>query len=187
MKSLGYTLIELLVVISILALLTVVTFVNFRGFREDQSLVRSAADLASALKVAQNNANTNFNCLNFGVKSWFSQISMVNSKYQIDTICEYVDGTVRQSVIKTTTFDSWIVIDSIRDGNACVNFPTNAVTVSFALLSQGQNKIIVGSCNNGNNLTITLRNSNSSPNCTGINSRACKQVIINKGGSINVE
>lgn len=184
MRSAGYTLIELLVVISIIALISIVGFVNFKNFSQEQVAVKAQGQVQTILRLAQSNATASVVCGSSVPPAWTIELRDRNNIY---LKCLGVDQ-------RTYALDSSAVVDSISgmnsiSGSSCASSLTstpNPITTQIDISFTNLNGVVnftdsdpTNNClPNSTSLIITLKNNNTD---------ATKNVIISKGGAINVQ
>ena len=191
LNSKGFTLVELLVVVAIISGLAgffVPKFINYSEFRELQN---AASDLQSAVRLAQNNAQTGVVCLGgISAKNWYLYFSGADT-YRLETVCigptpEAGTPTPTPPVSTLYKFPAGVSIDII-ELNSCagIDLKDPGLKVIFSNISgvlsfevEGTNAGC-GSSSFAKTLTVRLKSLSDPDNPLS--------VIIEKGGSVYVK
>lgn len=182
MRSAGFTLIELLIVITIVSLLTVVGIVNFKTFSEDQIIIRASGQIQSLLRLANRNASTSVKCTDTEpAASWL--LKFKTDQKTLTLVCKSPDS---ETEIKSLVLENGIEIDEITTSPSCssADFPGFAVTLTYgAPLGQTDFVFARGVHNiechpDSSTIRVKLKNTRT---------EATKDIVISKGGEINVQ
>lgn len=177
-NPLGYTLIELLVVITVMGILALVIFSGSRSFAEDQESKKTVQDIQNFLRLAQSNATSVVKCGNLAGANWI--VDFNTDKKTATLFCKTSSTTQIQK--SRLEFSSNLTVQSISTGSCVALYPTYPVSIVYSPLF-GKAEFLVArgitslECSISAPLTITLINSKNSQT---------KQIIIDKGGGINI-
>lgn len=186
MRPVGYTLIELLIVLSIISLLTIVGFVNFKDFATDQVIIKAAGQVQTMLRLANRNASSSVKCTKTDpAASWL--LTFASDKKTLSLGCIGIHaGILTTTSIKDLTLDSNVEIKQIITDPACVEaaYPSYPATLVYSAPLGQIDFVIAKDVTNiechpqASTMTVTLENTKTS---------ATKNIIISKGGEINVK
>lgn len=179
----GFTLIEILVVISILAIVGIMSFANFGSLKQDQALKSAASDLQSLVRLAQSNATSRLQCGSDTVSGANWILEFKSDQKTISLACQVLSD-LPPSPTPTPIFDrnliflNNIIVDSV---NSCPDIPgSNPLTITYSPLHGNvtfDDASHVPPCVNSATIRIVLKDSDGQT----------KTVIINKGGSVDVQ
>lgn len=179
----AFTLIELLVVITILAIVGVVSFANFGNLKQDQDLKSAASDLQSLARLAQSNAASRLKCGSDTVSGANWILEFKSDQKTISLSCQVLTSpppipTPTPIFERNLILLNNITIDSV---NGCSDVPSsNPLTITYSPLHGNvtfDDASHVPPCVNNPTLPIVLKDSDGQT----------KTVIINKGGSVDVQ
>lgn len=153
--------------------MSVVGFVNFKGFSSGQVPIKAAGQVQSLLRLAQSNATSSTVCNNSGALSWQLVLSAVSSNIALEcsntsTTFSYKTYTLENAEVSSITGSA----SGCNSSSAKVIYTAGVGVVNF---NDSANTCI----NSANSLTITVRDKN--------NNSSTKNIIISKGGAINVQ
>ena len=163
----GFTLVELIVVVSITSLMGVFAMVNIGSFRKEQELTSAASDIQSAIRLAQTNATNSVKCNGMASVPWSIELKDKNT---INLVCSNQSTPV---ALKST-----VQISDIKGTTSCSIYP---VVISFSALYGDIS--FTPSLGDGCISPLTTQ----SLEISLTNDSGTRKVMINKGGSVDVQ
>lgn len=179
----GFTLIELLIVLSIISILTVAGVVNFRDFAQDQVIIKSTGQIQSFLRLAQRNAQSSVKCTSEEpAAQWL--VTFESNKNTLTLICK---SPVSETKIKDLALDKGIEINQIITNPSCpaADFPQFTATLIYSA-PIGEIDFVIARGVPGN-LECSPKTSEIKLTVMDNQTQVTKEIIISKGGEVNVK